>query len=190
MAEKTQAVPPLASVGILGGSGLYAIDGFEGHRDVRIRTPFGDPSGPYVVGTLEGRRVAFLARHGQGHRLLPAEVNYRANIFGSRSSASRGSSRSLGRISPRGHPSARPRPGRPVLRPDLPSGTFFGGGIVAHVSLGQPVCAELAGILHGAAVGLGLRARRNGTYICIDGPAFSTKAESHAYRAWAGTSSA
>ncbi|NTV82139.1 MAG: S-methyl-5'-thioadenosine phosphorylase [Candidatus Aminicenantes bacterium] len=177
----------MASIGILGGSGLYAIDGFEGQRDVRIRTPFGDPSGPYVVGTLEGRRVAFLARHGQGHRLLPAEVNYRANIFGFKKL---GVERLIS-VNSVGSLREDIRPRDLVLADQFfdrtcRPGTFFGGGIVAHVSLGQPVCAELAGILHGAAVGLGLRARRNGTYICIDGPAFSTKAESHAYRAWGG----
>ncbi len=187
MPAKKRTERPHASIGILGGTGLYDIEGFKDRRDVRIRTPFGEPSCAYAVGRLEGRRVAFLARHGQGHRLLPAEVNYRANIFGFKklgverliSVNSVGSLRE--EIRPRDIVLADQffdRTRRPM--------TFFGGGIVAHVSLGQPVCPELAGVLYDAAAGLGLRVRRGGTYICIDGPAFSTKAESRAYRAWGG----
>jgi 5'-methylthioadenosine phosphorylase len=176
---------PKAAIGILGGTGLYEIDGFRGKQEVRLRTPFGDPSGPYVVGTLEGRRVAFLARHGKGHRLLPAEVNYRANIFGFKKLGVDRiiSVNSVGSLREEIHP-------RDVVLPDQffdrtrRASTFFGNGIVAHVSLGQPVCPELAGALYEAAVGLGLRAHRGGTYICIEGPAFSTKAESVIYRSW------
>jgi 5'-methylthioadenosine phosphorylase len=163
-------------IGILGGTGLYDIDGFENKREVRLRTPFGMPSGPYVVGTLEGRPVAFLARHGRGHHLLPAEVNYRANIFGFKS---------VGSLREEIHPRDMVLAGQFFDRTRRPN-TFFGDGIVAHVSLGQPVCPKLAGVLYETAVGLGLRAHRGGTYICIEGPAFSTKAESLAYRAWGG----
>jgi len=185
MAGNDQRNAPRASIGILGGTGLYEIDGFQAKREVRLRTPFGAPSDPYVVGTLEGRRVAFLARHGRGHRLLPAEVNYRANIYGFKklgverviSVNSVGSLREA--IRPRDIVVADQFFDR-TRRP----GTFFGGGVVAHVSLGQPVCPELVRTLHGTAEGLGLRAHRGGTYICIDGPAFSTKAESLAYRSW------
>jgi 5'-methylthioadenosine phosphorylase len=176
---------PQATIGILGGTGLYEIEGIKDIREVRLRTPFGDPSGPFFVGTLGGRKVAFLARHGQGHRLLPAEVNYRANIFGFKklgveriiSVNSVGSLREA--IRPRDIVLADQFFDR-TRRP----GTFFGEGIVAHVSLGQPVCPELVSVLHEAAEGLGLRVHRGGTYICIDGPAFSTKAESLAYRSW------
>jgi len=176
---------PQAAIGILGGTGLYEIDGIKETRVVRLRTPFGDPSGPFVIGTLEGARVAFLARHGKGHRLLPAEVNYRANIFGFKklgveriiSVNSVGSLRMD--IQPRDIVLADQFFDR-TRRPN----TFFGGGVVAHVSLGQPVCWELLGILHDAAGGEGLRVHRGGTYLCIDGPAFSTKAESLIYRSW------
>jgi 5'-methylthioadenosine phosphorylase len=179
-AEKTQA-----SIGILGGTGLYEIGGFKAKREVRVRTPFGDPSDAYVVGTLEGRRVAFLARHGKGHRLLPAEVPYRANIFGFKKL---GVERVIS-VNSVGSLREDIRPRDIVLadqffdRTRRPN-TFFGGGIVAHVSLGQPVCPELAKALYDTAVTMGLRAHSGGAYICIDGPAFSTKAESIAYRSW------
>lgn len=185
MAGTQRTQPPRATIGILGGTGLYEIEGFGNKRHVQLRTPFGEPSGPYVVGTLEGRRVAFLARHGKGHRLLPAEVNYRANIFGFKKLGVERiiSVNSVGSL----REDIRPRD---VVLPDQffdrtrRPNTFFGGGIVAHVSLGQPVCSELAGVLYETAVGLGLRAHRGGTYISIDGPAFSTKAESLIYRSW------
>ena len=174
-----------ASLGILGGTGLYEIDGIKDTREVRVRTPFGNPSDPYVIGTLGGRRVAFLARHGRGHRVLPAEVNYRANIFGLKklgveriiSVNSVGSLRED--IRPRDIVIADQFFDR-TCRPN----TFFGEGIVAHVSFGQPVCPELVKVLYDTAVGQGLRVHRGGTYISIDGPAFSSKAESLAYRSW------
>ena len=178
---------PRAKIGILGGTGLYEIDGFRGGREVRVRTPFGDPSCAYVVGSFEGVRVAFLARHGKGHRLLPAEVNYRANIFGFKKLGVERiiSVNSVGSLREDIHPRDVVLPDQFFDRARRPN-TFFGGGIVAHVSLGQPVCPELTEVLYEAAVGLGLRAHRAGTYVSIDGPAFSTKAESQAYRAWGG----
>ncbi len=174
-----------ASIGVLGGTGLYEIEGLEDRVEARVGTPFGDPSGPFVVGTLDGRRVAFLARHGKGHRLLPAEVNYRANIYGFKKLGVERvvSVNSVGSL--REHV-----PPRDIVLPDQffdrtrRPNTFFGEGIVAHVSLGQPVCPELNAVLHDAARGLGLRVHKGGTYLCIDGPAFSTKAESLAYRTW------
>ncbi len=188
MAGTKKSAPPVATIGILGGTGLYEIEGFRTKREVRLRTPFGEPSGPYVVGTLEGRRVVFLARHGQGHRLLPAEVPYRANIFGFKKLGVERliSINSVGSL-------REDLPPRDLVLPDQffdrtrRPNTFFGGGLVAHVSLGQPVCPDLAATLHDAAASLGLRARLGGTYVCIDGPAFSTKAESKAYRSWGGT---
>ncbi len=181
---KTKAAPS-AAIGILGGTGLYDIEGFKDKTEVRLRTPFGVPSGPYVVGTLEGRRVAFLARHGQGHRLLPAEVPYRANIYGFKRLG-------VGRIvSVNSVGSLREHiPPRDLVLPDQffdrtrRPNTFFGEGLVAHVSLGQPVCPGLNAVLHDAARGLGLRVHKGGAYLCIEGPAFSTKAESLAYRSW------
>ena len=185
MAGKIRADEPRAAIGILGGTGLYEIEGFKGKKDVRLRTPFGEPSDAYVVGTLEGRRVAFLARHGRGHRLLPAEVPYRANIFGFKKLGVERiiSVNSVGSL--REH-----IPPRDIVLPDQffdrtrRPNTFFGEGIVAHVSLAQPVCPELSAALHKAAAGLGLRVHKGGTFLCIEGPAFSTKAESLAYRTW------
>jgi 5'-methylthioadenosine phosphorylase len=176
---------PRASVGILGGTGIAAIEGLVNARQARLGTPFGAPSGPFVLGTLEGRRVAFLARHGRGHRLLPSEVNYRANIYGFKALG-------VGRIiSVNSVGSLREgiRP-RDIVLPDqfidrtARTSTFFGGGIVAHVSFGRPVCPDLARALHDAAAALGLRAHRGGAYMCIEGPSFSSKAESLAYRSW------
>lgn len=174
-------------LGIIGGTGLYDIEGFKGEKEIRLRTPFGAPSAPYVVGTLEGRPVAFLARHGRGHRLLPAEVPYRANIFGFKKLGVDRiiSVNSVGSLREAIRPRDLVLPGQFFDRTRRPN-TFFGDGLVAHVSLGQPVCPDLAGLLYEAALGLGLRIHRGGTYICIDGPAFSTKAESLAYRAWGG----
>jgi 5'-methylthioadenosine phosphorylase len=185
MAVKKVNAKPEASIGILGGSGLYEIEGIRDTREVRLRTPFGAPSDPYVIGTLGGRRVAFLARHGRGHRLLPAEVNYRANIFGFKKLGVERivSVNSVGSL--REH-----IPPRDIVLPDQffdrtrRPNTFFGGGIVAHVSLAQPFCPDLNAVLFDAASGLGLRVHKGGTFMCIEGPAFSTKAESLAYRAW------
>ncbi len=185
MAGKKNIEKPRASIGILGGTGLYEIEGFKNKREVRVRTPFGEPSGPFVIGTLEGRRVAFLARHGKGHRLLPAEVNYRANIFGFKKL---GVERIIS-VNSVGSLREKIRPRDIVLadqffdRTRRPN-TFFGEGIVAHVSFGQPVCPELVKVLYDTAARLGMRAHKGGTYICIDGPAFSSKAESLAYRSW------
>jgi 5'-methylthioadenosine phosphorylase len=185
MAGKKRIDEPRASFGILGGTGLYEIEGFKNKKEVRLRTPFGEPSDAYVVGMLEGRRVAFLARHGRGHRLLPAEVPYRANIFGFKKLGVERiiSVNSVGSL--REH-----IPPRDIVLPDQffdrtrRPNTFFGEGIVAHVSLAQPVCPELSAVLHKAAAGLGLRVHKGGTFLCIEGPAFSTKAESLAYRTW------
>jgi len=185
MTGKKTTEKPRAAIGILGGTGLYEIDGFKNKRQVRVRTPFGEPSDPYVIGTLEGRRVAFLARHGRGHRLLPAEVNYRANIFGFKKL---GVERIIS-VNSVGSLREDIRPRDIVLadqffdRTRRPN-TFFGKGIVAHVSFGQPVCPDLVKVLYDTAAGLGVRVHRGGTYICIEGPAFSSKAESLTYRSW------
>ena len=187
MAGTKTAKLPRAAIGIIGGTGLYEIEGFKAKREVRLRTPFGDPSCAFVVGTLEGCRVAFLARHGRGHTLLPAEVNYRANIFGFKKLGVERliSVNSVGSLREEIRPRDVVLPGQFFDRTRRPN-TFFGGGIVAHVSLAQPVCPELAAVLHETAAGLGLRSHLGGAYVCIDGPAFSTKAESLAYRAWGG----
>jgi 5'-methylthioadenosine phosphorylase len=185
MARISKAEVPRADIGILGGTGLYEIEGLKDVQEVRLHTPFGDPSDPFVIGTLEGKRVAFLSRHGRGHRLLPAEVNYRANIYGFKMLG-------VGRIisvNSVGSLKADIRPRDIVLADQFfdrtrRASTFFGGGLVAHISFGQPVCPDLSRSIHEAAVGLGLRAHPAGTYICIEGPAFSTKAESTIYKSW------
>jgi 5'-methylthioadenosine phosphorylase len=175
----------LASIGILGGTGLYGIDGVEDVREVRVETPFGEPSDAFVIGTLEGKRVAFLSRHGRGHRLLPAEINYRANIYAFKAL---GVGRMIS-VNSVGSLTADIRPRDIVLADQFydrtrRANTFFGGGIVAHISFGQPVCPELSKSVYDAAAGLGLRAHPAGTYICIEGPAFSSRAESVIYKSW------
>jgi len=174
-----------ASVGILGGTGLYEIDGLADIEETRLQTPFGDPSDAFVVGTLEGKRVAFLSRHGRGHRLLPAEVNYRANIYGFKMLG-------VGRVisvNSVGSLRADIRPRDIVLADQFfdrtrRANTFFGAGLVAHISFGQPVCPELSKAVYDAAAGLGLPAHPAGTYISIEGPAFSSRAESVIYKSW------
>ncbi len=177
---------PSAEIGIIGGSGLYSMPGLEKARELRIGTPFGKPSDAFVVGRLEGRSVAFLARHGRGHVLMPSEINYRANIYGMKKL---GVERIVS-ISAVGSLREDMRPLDVVLpsqffdrTKDRPS-TFFGGGIVAHISFGDPVCPGVVEVLARTCGGLGLNCHRGGTYVCMEGPAFSTKAESHTYRAW------
>ena len=186
MARTNNSRAASASIGILGGTGLYEIEGIEGVREIRLQTPFGAPSDAYVIGTLEGKRVAFLSRHGRGHRLLPAEVNYRANIFGFKML---GVDRIIS-VNSVGSLREEIRPRDIVLADQFydrtrRANTFFGAGLVAHISFAQPVCPHVSRVLHGTAAGLGLRSHLGGTYICIEGPAFSTKAESRIYRSWA-----
>jgi 5'-methylthioadenosine phosphorylase len=176
---------PTAEIGILGGTGLYEIDGLHDVREVPLHTPFGSPSDAYVTGTIEGRRVAFLSRHGRGHRHLPAEVNYRANAFGFKLLGVK----KVISVSSVGSLKEEIRPRDIVLadqfydRTRRPN-TFFGDGIVAHIGLAKPVCPGLSRSLYEIGTGLGLRMHRGGTYICIEGPAFSTIAESRIYRSW------
>jgi 5'-methylthioadenosine phosphorylase len=175
-----------ASVGVIGGSGLYDIEGLTAVREMRVRTPFGTPSDAIVVGILDGTRVAFLSRHGRGHRLSPSEINYRANIYALKSL---GVSRVIS-ISAVGSMKDSIRPGDVVL-PDQfidltkrRAGSFFEGGMVAHVAFGEPICAGLAQDLEKAAHQVGAALHRGGTYLCMEGPQFSTKAESRLYRQW------
>ncbi len=175
-----------ASVGVLGGSGLYDMEGLKDVREVRIRTPFGSPSDAVILGTLEGVRVAFLSRHGRGHRLNPSEINYRANIYALKSL---GVSRVIS-VSAVGSMKEAIRPGEMVF-PDQfidltkrRASTFFEGGMVAHVAFGQPICPSLAQALAASGGQLGAGFHRGGTYLCMEGPQFSTKAESRLYRQW------
>jgi len=177
---------PQAEIGIIGGSGLYNIPGLEDVREAALDTPFGVPSDPYVLGTLRGRRVAFLARHGRGHRILPSELNFRANIHGFKQL---GVERIIS-LSAVGSLKEEHRPGDFVIvdqfidRTTRRVSTFFGDGLVAHVAFADPVCAELAAVAAGACEAAGVRSKRSGTYLCIEGPQFSTKAESNLYRSW------
>ncbi len=173
-------------IGIIGGSGLYEMDGLEILREQRVGTPFGEPSDPYVIGRLEGRPVAFLARHGRGHVLMPSEINYRANIFGFKALGAEW----LLSVSAVGSMREEVRP-RDILVPDQfidrttqRVGTFFGRGLVAHVSMADPTCQALAQVLAQAGADVGARVHRGGTYVCIEGPQFSTRAESRLYRSW------
>ena len=177
---------PKAKIGIIGGSGLYNMPGFTEKREVRLETPFGDPSDTYVVGKLAGRDVAFLPRHGRGHRLSPSELNYRANIYGMKML---GVERIIS-LSAVGSLKEEHRPTEFVITDqffDRTVGrvsTFFGEGLVAHVSMAHPVCGVLAGVVKKAAGMSGIVAKLGGTYLCMEGPAFSTVAESNVYRSW------
>jgi 5'-methylthioadenosine phosphorylase len=173
------------SIGIFGGTGLYEVEGLQDVSEISLDTPFGRPSDPFVVGTLEGKRVAFLSRHGRGHRLLPAEVNYRANIYALKAL---GATRLIS-VNSVGSLREDFRPRDIVLADQFfdrtrRQATFFGEGLVAHVGMGHPVCPVLSRVLFEAARGLGARVHERGTYLCMEGPAFSTKAESLAYRSW------
>ena len=173
-------------IGVIGGSGLYEMDALTSREEVRVTTPFGDPSSPYVVGTLNDRRVAFLARHGRGHRLMPSELNFRANIFGFKTlgvdwilSAS-----AVGSLQEEYRPLDIVIPDQFLDRTRGRISTFFGGGIVAHVGFAHPFCPVLSDIAFDAATGAGARVHRGGTYVCMEGPQFSTLAESRLYRSW------
>ncbi len=183
---KRSYVRQRAEIGIIGGSGLYDMEGLQGVTRVAVRTPFGVPSDSIVLGTLDSVRVAFLSRHGRGHRLSPSEINYRANIYAMKSL---GVERVIS-ISAVGSMKESLKEGDVVL-PDQfidltkrRNSTFFDKGIVAHVAFGDPVCGSLAGALHKAAQEVGARVQSGGVYLCMEGPQFSTRAESLLYRQW------
>jgi 5'-methylthioadenosine phosphorylase len=175
-----------AQIGIIGGSGLYDMDELVDREETIITTPFGDPSGPYVLGTLRGTRVAFLARHGKGHRLLPSELNFRANIFGFKVLGVERilSASAVGSLREELKPLDLVVPDQFFDRTKGRIGTFFGRGLVAHVAFAHPVCGELSAIAAEAARGVGATVHRGGTYVNMEGPQFSTLAESKLYRAW------
>jgi 5'-methylthioadenosine phosphorylase len=174
-----------AEIGIIGGSGLYDMAGLVDRREHTVTTPFGDPSGPYVLATLGGRRVAFLARHGAGHRLMPSELNYRANISGFKSLGVKWilSASAVGSLREDYAPQHLVVPDQFFDRTHGRISTFFGEGLVAHVAFAHPFCRPLSAVLYDAAVGAGATVHRGGTYVCMEGPQFSTMAESNAYRA-------
>lgn len=172
--------------GMIGGSGFYEMPGFVAESRLSLTTPFGAPSGPFVVGDLSGRRVAFLARHGEGHTLLPTEVNYRANIYGFKLLGVRAilSASAVGSLREDLAPGTVVIPTQFVDRTRHRADTFFGGGIVAHVSLADPFCAALRGRLAEACRAASVSVHEGGTYLCMEGPQFSTRAESELYRSW------
>jgi len=175
-----------AEIGIIGGSGLYSMPGFDAAEEVLIQTPFGDPSDNFVLGTLAGKRVAFLARHGRGHRISPSELNFRANIYGMKSLGVRRiiSLSAVGSLKEEHRPLDFVIPDQFFDRTRGRISTFFGEGLVAHISFADPICPQLAEVLAGACSRAGINAHKGGTYLCMEGPAFSTKAESHVYRSW------
>ena len=175
-----------AEIGIIGGSGLYAMPGLTNVREERVETPFGDPSDAFILGELEGRKVAFLARHGRGHRLLPSELNFRANIYAMKKLGVERilSVSAVGSLKEEHKPTDFVIPDQFIDRTFARVGTFFGEGIVAHVGFGDPVCGTVAAALAGACAGVGVVGKRGGTYVCMEGPQFSTRAESNLYRSW------
>ena len=181
---KRAAGEPKATIGVIGGSGIYAMGGLTDTREIRVKTPFGEPSDAIVLGTLEGKRVAFLARHGRGHRILPSEINFRANVYAMKLL---GVERIIS-VSAVGSLQEDLRPGEFVVpdqfvdRTKLRVSTFFGDGLVAHVAFDKPTCAQVSGVLGDASVHCGVKVRRRGTYVCIEGPQFSTLAEAHVHR--------
>jgi 5'-methylthioadenosine phosphorylase len=175
-----------SAIGIIGGSGLYQLEGLTDVRWRRVRTPFGDPSDEYCEGRLDGRRVVFLPRHGRGHRLMPGELNFRANVWGLKSlGVDRVISISaVGSMKDDIHPLDLVIPDQFFDATRRRVSSFFGEGIVGHVGMADPVCPALATALEKAAREAGASVHRGGTYLCIEGPQFSTKAESRIYRSW------
>ena len=182
--SKSAKTESQASIGIIGGSGLYSMNGLTGIREVRVKTPFGDPSDAIVLGMLEGKRVAFLARHGRGHRILPGEINYRANVYAMKLL---GVERIIS-VSAVGSLQEDLRPGE-FLVPDQffdrtknRVSTFFGDGLVAHVAFAHPTCGQVSAVLSDSCVHEAVKVHRRGTYVCMEGPQFSTLAEAHVHR--------
>lgn len=173
-------------IGIIGGSGLYDMADLADREEREIATPFGAPSARYVIGTLAGRRVAFLARHGVGHRILPSELNFRANVYGMKTLGVEWlvSASAVGSLQEQYRPQDIVVPDQFVDRTRGRIGTFFGRGLAAHVSLAHPVCAALSRLAGDAASRVGATVHRGGTYLCMEGPQFSTLAESRLYRSW------
>jgi 5'-methylthioadenosine phosphorylase len=176
----------MISIGIIGGSGLYDMAELTDREERRVDTPFGEPSSPYVIGTLRGKRVAFLARHGVGHRLMPSELNFRANIYGLKLLGVEYvlSASAVGSLKEHYRPLDLVIPDQFFDRTRGRISTFFGRGLVAHVGFAHPFCARLTELAFGSAQSAGATVHRGGTYVCMEGPQFSTLAESNVYRSW------
>jgi len=183
-AGKAKRANTQAEIGIIGGSGLYSMSGLTKTREVHVKTPFGEPSDAIVLGMLEGKRVAFLARHGRGHRILPGEINFRANVYAMKLL---GVERIIS-VSAVGSLMEELRPGEFLVADQFVDrtknrvSTFFGEGLVAHVGFDKPTCGQMSSVLADASVHCGVRVHRRGTYVCIEGPQFSTLAEANMHR--------
>ncbi|HEY6252311.1 MAG TPA: S-methyl-5'-thioadenosine phosphorylase [Candidatus Angelobacter sp.] len=175
-----------AEIGIIGGSGLYTMSGLADVREITVETPFGSPSDVFVLGALEGRKVAFLARHGRGHRLLPSELNFRANLYAFKKLGVERviSVSAVGSLKEEHKPTDFVIPDQFIDRTYRRVSTFFGDGLVAHVAFGDPICAEVAAAIDDSCKESNVVGKRGGTYVCMEGPQFSTKAESNLYRSW------
>lgn len=177
-----------AKIGIIGGSGLYQMPELKDIEEVKVETPFGDPSDAFIVGTLEGVRVAFLPRHGRGHRYTPTNLPFRANIYGMKLLGVERilSASAVGSLQERYAPLDMVIPDQffDRTRARAHESTFFGDGIVGHITFAHPVCSELGDVLEAACGAADVQTHRGGTYLCMEGPAFSTKAESNVYRSW------
>ena len=181
-----------AKIGVIGGSGLYQMDALQDVEEVKLETPFGDPSDAFIIGTLEGARVAFLARHGRNHHLMPTELPFRANIHAMKQLGVEYiiSASAVGSLKEQVKPLDMVIPDQFIDRTRNRINTFFGDGIVAHIGFADPVCDKLGDILYDSLSSLQLEdvtTHRGGTYVCMEGPAFSTKAESYLYRSWGAT---
>ena len=175
-----------AEIGIIGGSGLYSMAGFEAREEIRLTTPFGDPSDAYILGTLEGHEVAFLPRHARGHKISPSELNFRANIYGMKMLGVERilSLSAVGSMKIEHKPLDFVIPDQFFDRTRGRVSTFFGNGVVAHISFADPICPQLSSAAHACAQEAGITSKLGGTYLCMEGPAFSTRAESNVYRSW------
>jgi 5'-methylthioadenosine phosphorylase len=173
-------------IGIIGGSGLYDMAEVTDRKEVTLTTPFGEPSGAYVLGTLRGKRVAFLARHGAGHRLSPSELNFRANIYGLKMLGVEYilSASAVGSLKQEYKPLDIVIPDQFIDRTRGRISTFFGNGLVAHVGFAHPFCKVLSGVAYESGLAAGATIHKGGTYVCMEGPQFSTLAESNLYRSW------
>jgi 5'-methylthioadenosine phosphorylase len=175
-----------AEIGIIGGSGLYNMDGLTEVHEEQVETPFGSPSEAFLLGKLEGRDVAFLARHGKGHRILPSELNFKANIYAMKKLGVTSilSVSAVGSLKEEHKPTDFVIPDQFIDRTFDRKTTFFGNGVVGHVAFGDPVCATVSEVFAKACEEVGVVGKRGGTYVCMEGPQFSTKAESRLYRSW------
>jgi 5'-methylthioadenosine phosphorylase len=183
-AEKSKRANAQAEIGIIGGSGLYSMNGLTKTKEVQVKTPFGEPSDRVVLGMLEGKRVAFLARHGRGHRILPGEINFRANVYAMKLLGVERmvSVSAVGSLMEELQPGEFLVPDQFVDRTKNRVSTFFGEGLVAHVAFDKPTCGQVSGVLADASVHCGVMVHRRGTYVCIEGPQFSTLAEANMHR--------